>query len=434
MSGSAFPHGPLSRRHGAGRSREGWLERAGRRGVLASLERLSIGRIVVHEDGATRAFGPADGALRVALTVEDPAFYAAIARGGSLGAAESWLRGEWRCDDLAALVELLARERAALGRLDGPLARLAGPAQRVAHALRRNTRRGSRRNIAAHYDLGNDFFAAFLDPTLTYSCAVFDSPGADLEHAQRAKYERLCRKLALEPGMEILEIGSGWGGFALHAAERHGCRVTTTTISRAQHERVREQIAEAGLEDRITLLLEDYRDLRGRFDRLVSIEMIEAVGPEYLDDYFRACSDRLAPDGRMALQAIVIAEQAYESARRSVDFIKRYVFPGGHLPSVGAMAASVARASDLRFAHLEDLTPHYVETLRRWASRFVEVRGDLLRRGYEERLLRVWEFYLRYCEGGFAARHIGLLQLVLDKPLCRAQGAGSALAGLPGSR
>ncbi len=420
MSESALT--PSSHVHADARRtpRAGWLARRSRQLVFRRLESLAVGRIVVREaDGEFSFGGNAHSRLQAELVIDDPAFYSALALGGTLGAAESWIRGEWHSQHLATLVRILLHNQEAMSALEGGAAWLADPARRILHALRRNTHRGSRRNIAAHYDLGNDFFEAFLDPTLSYSSAVFSDAGMTLEGAQYAKYERLCQKLALRPDDHLLEIGTGWGGLALHAASRFGCRVTTTTISRAQYERASVRIARAGLSDRITLLFEDYRELRGNFDKLISIEMIEAVGHAYLDEYFRTCSERLVPSGRMALQAIVITEQFYESARRSVDFIKRYVFPGGHLPSVGAIASSMARATDLRFAHLEDLTPHYAETLRRWCEGFLAKHDDLRALGYDEPLLRLWEFYLRYCEGGFEARHIGLLQLVLDKPASR---------------
>jgi cyclopropane-fatty-acyl-phospholipid synthase len=389
------------------------LARAAVHRRLARLERGSL--LVVDGDGAAR-FGASDDALRARVLVRDPAVWRALLLRGALGGSESWLDGGWETDDLVAVIRILARNREALAGLDRGAARLARPALRALHALRANTRRGSRRNIAAHYDLGNDFFALFLDPTLTYSCGIFERPDATLEEASRAKYERICRKLALGPGDHVLEIGSGWGGFALHAAETRGCRVTTTTISREQHSLARERVARAGLAGRVEILLQDYRDLRGSFDKLVSIEMIEAVGHRNLDAYFRVCSERLRRGGVMCLQAITMHEQDYEASTRNVDFIKRHVFPGGQCPSVGAICGSLARATDLRLSHLEDLSPHYAETLRRWRARLVANRERIRALGTPERVLRVFEYYLAYCEGGFAERELGIAQLVLEKP------------------
>ena len=274
---------------------------------------------------------------------------------------------------------------------------------------------GSRRNIAAHYDLGNEFFELFLDPTLTYSSGIFETPEATMEEASIAKYERLCQKLRIGPDDHVLEIGTGWGGFALHAAGRYGCRVTTTTISRRQYELASKRVDEAGLADRIEVLLEDYRDLSGSYDKLVSIEMIEAVGHEQLDTFFGVCGERLKPDGVMALQAITVPDKDFEAHARSVDFIKRYIFPGGELVSVGSVNAAASRATDLRLTHLEDLTPHYAETLRRWRTRMFQNLPRMRALGLDDRFLRMWEFYLCYCEGGFEERSIGLVQAVLEK-------------------
>ena len=388
-----------------------------RRRLLAALARLRAGELELSDGGELHRFGAAPpGSLRSRVEVRDPAFYSSLAFGGTLGAAESWMRGEWGASDLTALLRMLARDADVLAGFDAGLARLTEPALRALHWLRRNTRRGARRNIAAHYDLGNDFFSLFLDPTLTYSCGVFERPEASMEEASTAKYERLCRKLELRPEDHVLEIGTGWGGFCLHAAARYGCRVTSTTLSGEQRAFALERIEAAGLSERVSVLDRDYRELEGRFDKLVSIEMIEAVGAEHLPAYFRACGARLAAGGRAAIQAIVVPDQRYEGARRTVDFIKRYIFPGGCLPSVGALVGAASRASDLRLAHLEELTPHYAETLRRWRVRFAGNLDRIRRLGYPEPFLRMWEYYLRYCEAGFEERTIGLVQLVFERP------------------
>jgi cyclopropane-fatty-acyl-phospholipid synthase len=417
MNDSIVPHD----RPNAAPRPAGWLDRRARDRTLARLDRLEDGELIVRDGEADRTFGKATEAfpVRATLTVHSPRFWSALALGGSLGAAESYIAGEWVCDDLADLVRILVRNRRLLEATEAGLARLAVPFARLYHWLRRNTRAGSRANIAAHYDLGNDFYALFLDETMTYSCAVFEQPEMTLAEAQTAKYDRLCRKLALSPRDHLLEIGTGWGGFALHAAEVYGCRVTTTTISREQAACARDRIEAAGLGDRVEVLEADYRDLTGRYDKLVSIEMIEAVGHQYLDAFFRTCAGLLHPDGLMALQAITITDQLYDRHVRTVDFIKRYVFPGSCLLSVTAMCGAATRASDLRAVHLEEITPHYARTLRTWRDRFLERADNVRAMGFPETFLRLWEYYLAYCEGAFAERYIGDVQMVFAKPLDR---------------
>jgi cyclopropane-fatty-acyl-phospholipid synthase len=326
----------------------------------------------------------------------------------------------WDSPDLTAVVRLFVQNRAVLDGLDGGLALLATPLRRWLHRRNRNDRAGSRRNIAAHYDLGDDLFELFLDETMTYSAAMFATPTATLAEAQRAKLDRLCGKLDLVPGDHLLEIGTGWGALGIHAARAYGCRVTTTTISAEQHAFAKERIRAAGLADRITLLLQDYRELEGRFDKLVSVEMIEAVGHQYYDEFFRRCAALLQDDGLMALQAITIADQHYERARDSVDFIQRHIFPGSCIPSVTALLDSATRASDLRLTHLEDIGPHYVRTLATWRGRLRERWDDALALGLDEEFLRLFEFYFCYSEGGFAERHIGDVQMLLARPGSRA--------------
>lgn len=422
MSGAAsgpLPHAP-SHAHPAG-TRGGWLERQARAGVLRLLGELREGELTIREGGGTLRFGNAAASLPVhpVIEVRDPRFWIEAATGGSLGAAESYMRAEWDCDDLVGLIRLLARHRDLLAGLDRGLARVRGPVLRGLHALQRNTRAGSRRNISAHYDLGNEFFALFLDASLMYSSAVFPRAGASLEEASEHKLEGICRRLRLAPGMEVLEVGTGWGGFAIHAATRHGVRVTTTTISREQHAEAGRRIRAAGLSDRVTLLLEDYRDLPtlGRtFDRAVSIEMIEAVGHEYLGAYLTVLDRMLTRDGLAVLQAIVIRDQDEAAYRRQVDFIQRHVFPGGALPSVSGIAQAASRATSLRLEALEDLTPHYARTLREWRARFEARLPELHAMGFDERFERLWRWYFCYCEAGFLERTCGLVQLELAAP------------------
>jgi len=391
-----------------------------RSALLARLAGLEWGRVTLSDaQGEVRLGCGGEHAPDVRVEVLDPAFWADVALSGSVGAGESYVAGRWRCEDLPGLVRILVRNRSVLQGMEGGLARLSAPLLKLAHRLRDNSRAGSRRNIAGHYDLGNDFYALFLDETMTYSCALFEREGPDLRAAQLAKLERICRKLDLRPSDHLLEIGTGWGAMALHAASRFGCRVTTTTISREQHALALERVRQAGLEARVTVLLEDYRDLSGTYDKLVSIEMIEAVGERHLDGYFRRCSELLAPHGAMLLQAITMQDQLYDEMRRGVDFIQRHVFPGSHLPSVGAIAGCVARCTDLRIAHLEDITPHYVTTLRLWRERFLANVGRVRALGFSGEFVRLWEYYLAYCEGGFAERSIGDVQILLTKPLQR---------------
>ena len=401
--------------------RDTLLQRLGRKLFLAKLAELRHGELTVIDAGERRTFGQrsADCDLHATLEVLHPQTYADAAFGGTIGGGEAYIRGYWRTDDLTSLIRLFIVNRDVMESVEGGAALATAPLRRILHWLNRNSPDGSRRNIAAHYDLGNDLFALFLDDTMAYSCGVFEREDATLHEAQVAKFERACRRLRLSPSDHLLEIGTGWGGFALHAASRYGCRVTTTTISREQHDWARERIRAAGLSDRVTLLLDDYRDLRGRYDKLVSIEMIEAVGHQFLDTYTAQCSRLLEPHGAMLLQAITIRDQIYAEALESVDFIQRYIFPGSFIPSVTAIADSVRRATDMKVFHLEDIGPHYATTLRRWRERFFERIDDVRRLGYSEQFVRMWDFYLCYCEGGFLERQLGDVQVLLTKPRCR---------------
>jgi cyclopropane-fatty-acyl-phospholipid synthase len=398
------------------------------------LERLLRGRLIeqvramrecqlrlIDADGDLLLGVPADDpgqTLHATIRVRDPGFYRAVATNGSVGAGEAYMDGLWDCSDLVALVRILVRNRDLLDAMETGLARLGGLAMQAINLLQRNTRTGSRRNIAAHYDLGNELFQLFLDDNLMYSSALFAAPDEPLETASRRKLERICRKLELSPGDHVVEIGTGWGGFALHAATQHGCRVTTTTISQEQHDLASRRVQAAGLGERITLLRRDYRDLDGRYDKLVSIEMIEAIGHQYLDTYFGKCAALLKDDGMGVVQAITIEDHRYRQAVRSVDFIKRHIFPGSFIPSVAAMQGAIARSSDLKLAHLEDFAPSYALTLAHWRRRFLDRLDAVRALGYPERFVRMWEFYLCYCEGGFRERSIGVAQLLLTRPRC----------------
>jgi cyclopropane-fatty-acyl-phospholipid synthase len=380
------------------------------------MEKLRHGRLVCIDGAQRRVFGgPAGTPLAATIEIRDPRFFRYVIFGGSLGAAEAYIQGFWDCDDLVALVRIFCSNADVLQGIEGGSARILNLLRTAAHRMQRNTLSGSRRNIAAHYDLGNDFFSLFLDETLAYSCAIFPGRESSLYEASVAKFDRICQKLELSEKDHVLEIGSGWGGFALHAASKYGCRVTALTISRQQYEFTVKRVKEAGLEDRIHVLLQDYRDLEGAYDKLVSVEMIEAVGYEYFDTYFAKCSGLLKPDGRMLLQAIVFPDQHYDRYRRSVDFIQKYIFPGGCLPSVGEICRSIGRASDFRLSHLEDITPHYADTLSHWRQRFRAKIDQIRGLGFDDEFIRTWEFYFCYCEGGFRERAIGDVQILLTK-------------------
>jgi cyclopropane-fatty-acyl-phospholipid synthase len=382
---------------------------------------LRYGRLVIMDGEERWSFGgDATGILLEAtVRVLDPRFYLRVLLGGSIGAAEAYMAGYWSADDLTTVVRIVILNHQVFAGIDRGWANLTAILHQVFHFLRKNTEEGSKINIAAHYDLGNDFYELFLDETLTYSCGIFETPEATLRSASIAKYDRICQKLQISPDDHVLEIGTGWGGFAIHAAGRYGCRVTTTTISRAQRDLARERINQAGLEDRVEVLLKDYRAIEGRYDKLVSIEMIEAVGHHFMGEFFRCCGERLKDDGMMLLQAITIADHVFEEHKRSVDFIKRYIFPGSCIPSIAAICGGIAANSDLRPFHLEDITPHYASTLRSWRQRFLANLDAVKRLGYSETFIRMWEFYLCYCEAGFAERYLGDVQTLLTKPRCR---------------
>ncbi len=394
------------------------LDGLARRAVRARLAGVRHGRITVVDGPEREVYGERTErcALEATVHVTDPRFWNELAFGGSIGAGEAYMQGYWRTDDLTALVRILLCNRAVLDGMETGLARLTAPLQKALHWLHRNTRAGSRRNIAAHYDLGNEFFKLFLDPTMMYSSAVFERSDMTLEEAQCARLKRICEKLDLQSTDHLLEIGTGWGGMAIYAAQHYGCRVTTTTISREQFELARERIAAAGLADRVTLMLEDYRELQGRYDKLVSIEMIEAVGHHFYDTYFRQCGRLLKDDGLMLLQAITIADHRYERARKSVDFIQRHIFPGSTIPSTSVMLGSIARTTDMTLTHLEDIGRHYAITLRHWREKLLSNVDAVRTLGYPESFIRMWEFYFCYCEGGFEERAIGDVHTLLAKP------------------
>jgi cyclopropane-fatty-acyl-phospholipid synthase len=389
------------------------IDRIARAIAFAFLGKIHTGRLVVVEDGERRAFG--SGLPQATVVVRSPRVWRKLLR-GSRGLAESHIDGLWDSPDVTAVIRLAARNVDGLDRLRRRLAPVRAPFHWLVSHLRSNTRRRSRKAIAAHYDLGNDLFALMLDPTMSYSSAVFERPGMTLEEASIAKLERICDRLDLGPDDHVVEIGTGWGGFAVHAAVTRGCRVTTTTISREQHDYAVDLVRREGVEHLVTVLLDDYRDLTGSYDKLVSIEMIEAVGWRHFGTFFAKCSELLRPDGAMLLQAITIDDRAYEVEKAGRSFANTYVFPDGCLPSLEVISRCVSRHTDMRALHLDDFTASYAETLRRWRASFDANAARAERLGYDERFQRLWRLYLSYCEAGFAERRLGVVQVALAKP------------------
>jgi cyclopropane-fatty-acyl-phospholipid synthase len=391
------------------------IDALSRNQVLKKLGNLQHGHLRIRELGESKPYGNTDLPGFGTLTVDDGRFYGKLAFGGSVGAAESYMDGDWQTDDLVGLMRLLIRNRNLLDAMEGGGARFAGWLMKAAHALRRNTRTGSRKNIAAHYDLGNALFELFLDPSLMYSSAVFDRDGMTLEQASQRKLQLICEKLSLGTEDHLVEIGTGWGGMAIYAAKHTGCRVTTTTISQEQFDLAKARIEAEGLQDRITLLFNDYRDLKGQFDKLVSIEMIEAIGHQYQDTYFAKCASLLKPGGTALIQAITIEDHRYQQALDSVDFIKRYIFPGSYIPCVSSMVSSAAQAGQLRLLNLQDIGDSYAKTIHAWRERFLSREPEVLALGYDRRFLRMWDFYLAYCEAGFLEQSISDVHLLFGK-------------------
>jgi len=408
-----------SERHLTTKPRPGVLENLARRLVLQQLGRLEYGNLQLVEGEHSISFGEsaAQAELSARIEVMDSSFYNDIAFAGSVGAGEAYMRGSWQCEELVSLVRILLRNRQVLDNMETGTAWLARSVQRFFHWVNRNTREGARRNISAHYDLGNDFFALWLDETMMYSSAMFEYEDQSLSDAQQHRLDVICRKLDLGPDDHLVEIGTGWGGFAIHAAQKYGCRVTSTTISKQQYEMAWQRVQQAGLQDRVELLLEDYRDLEGRYDKLVSIEMIEAIGSAQYDTYFSQCSRLLKPGGRMLIQAITIHDDQYTYAQKNVDFIQRYIFPGSCLPSLAVMNETIARVSDMQVTDVEDIGLDYALTLNHWRRNFFEKIHEVIDIGYPQEFIWMWEFYLCYCEGGFIEGAISDVLLTVEKPV-----------------
>lgn len=388
--------------------------------VLSVLAKVSVGQIVILDGGEVFSFGTTtDQALSARIEVLDPEFYAAVMTSGTVGAGEAYMQGFWQTPDLVAVIRVMSANIALTNGMDSHWTNIKSHALRLFHTLRANTLSGSQKNISEHYDLGNDFFPLFLDASMMYSAAIFETPDATLEHAAVAKLDRICRRLKLGEDDHLLEIGTGWGGMAIHAAKHYGCKVTTTTISQEQYDYARAWVAREGLDHKITLLLQDYRHLSGQYDKLVSIEMIEAVGHKYYAQYFSACSALLKPDGLMLIQAITIPDQRFDYANKHVDFIQRYIFPGGALPSVSVISECLRDHTDMQLIGLEEIGMHYATTLAHWRIRFWDAIEQVRSCGFDDRFIRMWDFYLCYCEGGFRERAIGTSQLVMAKSQAR---------------
>lgn len=390
--------------------------------VLRLLSRMNRGQLELQlPDGTRLTIGDAPSLIRARLRIRDAAFFKRCILYGDVGFGEAYVDGLWDTDDITAVISwaLLNVDRTpglSGSRTRTVLVNLLSWWNRRQQSRRANTLPGSRRNISEHYDLNNDFFRIFLDPSMTYSSAYFQHDGMDLEEAQEAKYQRLCEQLRLQPDDEVLEIGSGWGGNAIYMARNYGCRVTSLTISTEQYELAKERVKTAGLEDQVTILLEDYRNFNGRFNKIVSIEMLEAVGHKYLATYFRKCHEWLTQDGILALQVITCPDSRYNSLRRNVDWIQKHIFPGSLLPSVDAINTAVNQSGDMTLVDLKDLGLHYAATLKVWFLQFNSRLNEIRNLGFDERFIRKWNYYLCYCEAAFRMRNIHVMQLVYTRP------------------
>ncbi len=396
-----------------------WIVSSARKLFLKTLEGLAGGSLELISGGVTMQFGDSRESLRAILAVHDERFYQRALTGGDVGLGESYMDGDWSSPDLVSVVRLAVRNLDRMEQKSGFFSALSSIAERFRHRLKANTIEGSRRNIGAHYDLSNEFFRLFLDRSMMYSCAWYETADDSLETAQTRKLDRICRKLELQSEDRVLEIGTGWGAFALHAVRNYGCHVTTTTISRQQHDYARSTFEREDAGRRIDLLFEDYRNLKGRFDKIVSIEMFEAVGYEFYDEYFGACDRLLEPDGAMVLQTITMNDRKFPAYRKQIDWIQKYIFPGSELASMTGILASLARATRLSPFHLDDMGRHYARTLAAWRERFHDALPAVKALGFDDRFTRMWDYYLAYCEGAFEERHISDVQLMLTKNYSR---------------
>lgn len=396
--------------------------------VFKILNRLHSGYLTIQEGSNVYQFGDVDNkdgfqeaSLSAHIIIRHASTYRDLALNGTVGAAQAYMVGDWETPNLTHVIQLMVRNMDILNSMDDGIAKITKPLKKILHKLNQNTKEGSRKNIAAHYDLGNDLFQLFLDPTMMYSSGIFPHSESTMEEASLTKLKAICDKLKLKPEDHLVEIGTGWGSLAIYAVQNYGCKVTTTTISEQQYNYAEQRIAELKLSDKITLLKKDYRDLTEKYDKLVSVEMIEAVGYQYYPDFFSKCSQLLNDDGVMLLQAITISDQRYHRALKNVDFIQRYIFPGSCIPSITAILQTITQHTDFNLTRLDDITHHYAKTLECWQQQFTKNEEKIRALGYDDIFINMWQFYFSYCAGGFAERVIGDVHMVLEKPQSRHQ-------------
>jgi len=387
--------------------------------ILKKFEQLKFGFLIISDGDEEYRFGDVGSKLKANVQIFSPEFYVFMGSGGLLGVTESYTAGYWQSNNLVSLIRIVIQNKDVMNQLDSGWARLFKPVNNYIHKLRQNSLEGSKKNILAHYDLSNEFYQLWLDETMTYSCGVFNNKSSTLQEASVEKLDRICRKLQLTDGDSVLEIGTGWGSFAIHAAKHYGCKVTTTTISDAQYELAKERINQEDLTDRVTLLKDDYRKLTGQYDKIVSIEMIEAVGHEYVPVFFKTVSSLLKDDGLFVMQGITYNDQNFDVYKNSVDFIKKYIFPGSCLISVSQVTETMKNYTDLSIVHLEDITVHYAKTLKLWRENFQSSISSIKGLGFSSAFIKMWDLYFVYCEAGFRERHIGDYQFVFSKPGAR---------------
>lgn len=396
--------------------RTSWFTNVYKKLVFKAFSSIETGQIILIDNGQRSVFGDAHCDLKVTLTVNNPAMYKSFAMSGSIGAGESYILGQWECDNLTTLIEIFAINQDQLDAFEKKFAFFSNIAHRVNHIKNKNSHAGSKKNIVAHYDLGNDLYESFLSEEMLYSSAIYPSKEATLEQAQQYKLQRICEQVEIQKGDAVIEIGTGWGAFAIYAATHFDCHVTTTTISDEQYDYVAGKINKLGLEHKITLLKQDYRLLTGRYDKLVSIEMIEAVGHDFLPSFFSKCSQLLKDNGAMLIQAITISDQRYQHYLKNTDFIQQYIFPGGCLPSINEMSEQIKNNTDMNIHTINDIGTHYARTLGDWRARFIARWPTLDSNKFDQRFYRLWLFYLAYCEGAFRTRATSTVHLMARKP------------------
>ena len=386
-----------------------------KKGVMKKFKHLNYGHVEIHDGEEIFSYGDLNSNDKVTVKIHSNEFYVFLGSGGVTGVAEAYMAGYWSADNLVQLLQIVLKNKEILLSLDSGIAKLFSPLNKAIHWSKQNTLKGSKKNILAHYDLSNDFYKLWLDPTMTYSCGYFQDSSTSLEEASIEKLDRICRKLQLNKYDQVLEIGTGWGSFSMHAAKNYGCNISTVTISDAQYEYATNMIKKHGLDSQITVLNKDYRKIEGLYDKIVSIEMIEAVGYQFIPQYFSKISSLLKPDGLVAIQGITYNDQNFEKYKNSVDFIKKYIFPGSCLISIAQISDVIRNYTDLAIVDMEDITKHYAETLNRWKKNFMGVLPEVKKMGFSESFIKMWEFYFVFCEAGFLERNIGDVQLIFSK-------------------